>query len=95
MALNVHPLFPLTVLCTWPKAAVKIFIVFAILKGTVTASMQEACAWDFGLVTVQDMATPTDTQVGIQCLASLSRKYLKVKLKTETSNHSCTNIHKG
>ena len=83
--LNVQVPFQLMVLCTCGKEVVRVPIVSAILRGTVTTSTKARCAWDSGLVIVQDtVEVMTPTQVGIQCLGSLLKKFLSLRLRSET-----------
>ena len=79
---NVHLLCPLTVLCTLP-VKVKVPTESAILKGTVTTSTKERCAWDSGSEIVSDMETLTLIRVGIQCPGSSSKKFPELRLKSQ------------
>jgi len=66
--LDVQVPFQLMVLCTCGKEVVKISIVSAILRGTVTTSTQARCAWDSGSLIVPDTAEViTPTQAKSQC----------------------------
>ena len=71
--------YPLTVLCTCGKATLKVFTESAILRGTVTTSTKERCAWDSGLVIVlvKNLATPT--QAGNLCPGSSLKKFLRLR----------------
>ena len=79
-AQNVQLPYPLTVLCTCGKATLKIFTVFAILRGTATTSTKERCALDSGLVIV-DRDHPTPTLVGTLCPGSSLKKSLRLRPK--------------
>ena len=78
-AQSVQLLYPLTVWCTCGKVILKIFTAFAILRGTVTTSTKEKCAWDSGLVIVRlkDLVTPT--QAGNLCPGSSLKKFLRLR----------------
>ncbi len=80
--LNVHLPCQLTVSCTCGKAILKIYIVSAILRGTVTTSTKGRCAWDSGSViarVMEEVLTPTQ---GIdQCPGSLLKKFLNLRLR--------------
>ena len=78
-AQSVQLLYPLTVWCTCGKVILKIFTAFAILRGTVTTSTKERCAWDSGLVIVpvKDLVTPT--QAGNLCPGSSLKKFLRLR----------------
>ena len=82
-AQNVQLPYPLTVWCTCGKATLKIFTASAILRGTVTTSTKERCAWDSGLATVQvdreELVTPT--RAGSLCLGSSLKKFLRLRPK--------------
>ena len=68
---NVQLPYPLKASCTWP-VNLKILIVSAILRATVTTSTRERCAWDSGLVNAMGtVETLTPTQDGILCHAPL------------------------
>ena len=68
---NVQLPYPLMVLCT-SMTKLKILIVSAILRATVTRSTRERCAWDSGLVNALGgvVETMTPTQDGHLCPAS-------------------------
>ena len=82
-AQNVQLPYPLTVWCTCGRATLKIFTAFAILRGTVTTSTKERCAWDSGLATVQvdreELVTPT--RAGSLCRGSSLKKFLRLRPK--------------
>ena len=81
MALSVMDLCPLTGWLTCKQALVKISIVSAILRGTVTTLTKDKCAWDSGSEIAADLGTLMGTQDGIQCPGSLLKRFLKRKLK--------------
>ena len=78
-AQNVQLPYPLTVWCTCGKATLKIFTAFAILRGTVTTSTKERCAWDSGLVIVRVKNLATPTQAGNLCPGSSLKKFLRLR----------------
>ena len=80
-AQNVQLPYPLTVWCTCGKATLKIFTAFAILRGTVTTSTKERCAWDFGLVIVRVTHLVTPTRAGSLFLGSSLKKFLRLRPK--------------
>jgi len=81
--LNVQALFQLTVLCACIKEVVKIPIAFAILRDTATTSTKARCAWDSGSLIVPDtVEVTTPTQAGIQCPASLLKKFPNLRLRS-------------
>ena len=80
---NVQLPFPLTGFCTCGKVTLKIFTESAILKGTVTTSTKERCAWDSGLVIVRVILPLTPTQVTFQCPGSSLKKFLKPRFKSQ------------
>ena len=84
--LNVQVPFQLMVLCTCGKEVVNwVPIVSAILRATVTTSTKARCAWDSGLLIVPDtVEVMTPTQAGIQCPGSLLKKFLNLRLRSET-----------
>ena len=86
-AQNAQLLYLLTVLCTCGKATLKIFTVFAILKGTATTSTKERCALDSGLVIVDRDHPATPTLVGTLCPGSSLKKFqgLRPKCRDKTS----------
>ena len=69
---NVQLPYPLMVLCT-SMTKLKILIVSAILRASVTKSTKERCVWDSGLVNAMGtvMETMTPTLDIILCPASL------------------------
>ena len=68
---NVQLLYPLMVLCTL-MTKLKIPVVSAILRASVTISTKERCAWDSGLVNAMGtVETMTPSQDGILYPASL------------------------
>ena len=78
---NVQLTYPLMESCTWP-VNLKILIVSAILRATVTTSTRERCAWDSGLVNAMGtVETLTPIQDGILCRESSLRKFQKHKLR--------------
>jgi len=85
MELNVQLLCPLMVLCICGKATLKIFTESAILKGTVTTSTRERCAWDSGLVIVKVIPQVTPTQDTFQCPGSSLKKFLKPRHRPQTN----------
>ena len=78
-AQSVQLLYPLTVWCTCGKVILKIFTAFAILRGTVTTSTKERCAWDSGLVIVRVKDLVTPTQAGSLCPGSSLKKFLRLR----------------
>ena len=70
---------PLTVLCTCGRATLKVFTESAILRGTVTTSTKERCAWDSGLVIVRVKNLATPTQAGNLCPGSSLKKFLRLR----------------
>ena len=70
---------PLTVLCTCGRATLKVFTESAILRGTVTTSTKERCAWDFRLVIVRVAHLATPTQAGNLCPGSSLKKFLRLR----------------
>ena len=78
-AQSVQLLYPLTVWCTCGKVILKIFTAFAILRGTVTTSTKERCAWDSGLVIVRVKDLVTPTQAGSLCPESSLKKFLRLR----------------
>ena len=88
-AQNVQLPYLLTVLCTCGKATLKIFTVFAILRGTATTFTKERCAWDSGLVTVHmdPEVVVTPIQAGNLCPGSSLKKFqgLRPKCRDKTS----------
>ena len=80
-AQNVQLPYLLTVLCTCGKATLKIFTVFAILRGTATTSTKERCALDFGLVIVERDHPATPTQATFLCPGSSLKKSLRLRPK--------------
>ena len=80
-AQNVQLPYLLTVLCTCGKATLKIFTVFAILRGTATTSTKERCALDSGLVIVERDHPATPTLVGTLCPGSSLKKSLRLRPK--------------
>ena len=81
MALSVLDLCPLTEWLTCKQAKVKISIVSAILRDTVTTFTKDKCVWDSGSEIVMDMGTLMGTQDGIQYPGSLLKRFPKRKLK--------------
>ena len=77
---------PLTGLCTWKKEALIMFSVSAISRDTVMTYPKERCAWDSGSAISTDMGTLMATQDGIQYPGSLSKKFLKHKLKRDSKD---------
>ena len=71
--------YPLTVWCTCGKATLKIFTESAILRGTVTTSTKEGCAWGFGLVIVRVQHLVTPTRAGNLCPESSLKKFLRLR----------------
>ena len=68
---NVQLLYPLMVLCTL-MTKLKIPVVSAILRASVTISTKERCAWDSGLVNAMGtVETMTPSLDGYLCPASL------------------------
>jgi len=71
------------VFCSCIKEVVRIPVVSAILRGTVTTSTKVRCAWDSGSLIVPDLVdvmTPTlDTN---QCPGSLLKKFLNPRLRS-------------
>ena len=88
-ALNVQLLCPSTVSCTWLTEAVRILTASAILRDTVMVSTKEGCVWDSGSAIAPDMEVLTLTPVGIQCLGSISKKFLKLRLKSRDYIRTC------
>ena len=80
-AQNVQLPYLLTVLCTCGKATLKIFTVFAILRGTATTSTKERCALDSGLVIVERDHPATPTQATFLCPGSSLKKSLRLRPK--------------
>ena len=80
-AQSVQLLYPLTVWCTCGKVILKIFTAFAILRGTVTTSTKEGCAWDSGLVIVRVTHLVTPTRAGSLCPGSSLKKFLRLRPK--------------
>ena len=80
-AQNVQLPYLLTVLCTCGKATLKIFTVFAILRGTATTSTKERCALDSGLVIVDRDHPATPTLATCLCPGSSLKKYLRLRPK--------------
>jgi len=81
--LNVQALFQLMVFCSCIKEVVKIPVVSAILRGTVTTSTKARGAWDSGSVIVLDsVEVMTPTQDIIQCPGSLLKKFLNHRLRS-------------
>ena len=78
-AQSVQLLYLLTVLCSCGKATLKIFTVFAISRGTATTSTKERCAWDSGLVIVEQDHLVTPTLVGTLCPGSSLKKFLRLR----------------
>ena len=78
-AQNVQLPYLLTVLCTCGRATLKIFTVFAILRGTATTSTKEGCAWDSGLVIVRVKNLVTPTRAGNLYPGSLLKKFLRLR----------------
>ena len=78
-AQSVQLLYPLTVWCTCGKVILKIFTAFAILRGTVTTSTKEGCAWDSGLVIVRVTHLVTPTRAGSLCPGSSLKKFLRLR----------------
>lgn len=78
--LNVQLLCQLTALFTCGRAMVKIFTASAILRGIVTRSTKEGCAWDSGsaIVTVV-VALVMPAQAGNQCPGSLLKRFPKLR----------------
>ena len=84
---NVQLPYLLTVLCTCGKATLKIFTVFAILRGTATTSTKERCALDSGLVIVARDHPATPTLVGTLCPGSSLKKSLRLRPKQRQNIH--------
>ena len=80
-AQNVQLPYLLTVLCTCGKATLKIFTVFAILRGTATTSTKERCALDSGLVIVERDHPATPTLATCLCPGSSLKKSLRLRPK--------------
>ena len=80
-AQSVQLLYLLTVLCSCGKATLKIFTVFAILRGTATTSTKERCALDSGLVIVERDHPATPTQATFLCPGSSLKKSLRLRPK--------------
>ena len=78
-AQSVQLLYPLTVWCTCGKVILKIFTAFAILRGTVTTSTKEGCAWDSGLVIVRVEHLVTPTRAGSLCPGSSLKTFLRLR----------------
>ena len=76
---NVQLPCPLTVLCTCGKATLKVFTESAILRGTVTTSTKERCAWDSGLVIVEVHHLVTPTRAGSLSPGSSLKKFLRLR----------------
>ena len=79
---NVQLPYPLKASCTWP-VNMKILIVSAILRATVTTSTRERCAWDSGSVNAMGgvMETMMPTLDMLLCCESSLRKFQKHKLR--------------
>ena len=80
-AQNVQLPYLLTVLCTCGKATLKIFTVFAILRGTATTSTKERCALDSGLVIVERDHPATPTLATCLCPGFSLKKSLRLRPK--------------
>ena len=78
-AQSVQLLYLLTVWCTCGKVILKIFTASAILRGTVTKSTKEPCAWDSGLVIVRVTHLVTPTRAGSLCPGSSLKKFLRLR----------------
>ena len=83
MVLSVLLLCPLTELCSWRQAVIKIYIVSAILRGTVIISTKERCVWDSGSATAPHMEMLMATQDSTQFPVCLLKRFLKLKLKRD------------
>ena len=81
-ALNVQLHCPLTASCSWTREVVKTLTASAILRVTVTVSTKGTCVWDSGSAIARDIEVLTPTPVGIQCPGSMSKRFLKLRLKS-------------
>ena len=96
--LNVQVPCQLTVLCTWVVLGLKILIVSAISRVTVTTSTKARYALDSGSVIVSHTAEviTMPTLVGNQCRGSMLRKSRNHKLRfRKFIIHSCINALTG
>ena len=96
--LNVQVPCQLTVLCTWVVLGLKILIVSAISRVTVTTSTKARYALDSGSVIVRHTAEviTMPTLGGNQCRGSMLRKSRNHKLRfRKLIIHSCINALTG